>query len=250
VIALGIQGAQGLMVSTYLLLKGRLGWHRGLALCLLPLSLVALLASGSRGPVLGGTAGLLAVLVLLSRSRQTIVRILVVGVFLAFSFTVAIKLVPSAASQRSISTITGTRSGLASNGRDQLWSAGWNTFTAHPLLGVGTGSFATVARRDVCPGPGCRDKYPHNVLLETAAELGVGGLLAMIVVLVSAGGLILRAWRRGGREGDQAAIVFGLFVSATVTAMLTGDLTGDETIWLAGGIALGLALRHESAARA
>ena len=44
--------------------------------------------------------------------------------------------------------------------------------------------------------------------------------------------------------------MFGLFVSATVPAMLTGDLTGDETIWLAGGIALGLALRRASAARA
>lgn len=247
VIALGIQGAQGLMIATYFLLKGRVAWQRGLALCLLPLTLVALLASGSRGPVLGGTAGLLAVLALLSRSRQTMVRILVVAVFMAASFTVAIKLVPSAAANRSISTISGTRSGLASNGRNQLWSAGWHTFTAHPLLGVGTGSFATVARREVCPGPGCRDKYPHNILLETGAELGAGGLLAMLVILVSGAGLILRAWQRGGREGEQAAIVFGLFVSATVTAMLTGDLTGDETIWLAGGIALGLALRHESA---
>ncbi len=250
VIALGIQGAQGLMIATYFLLKGRLGWHRGLALCLLPLCLVALLASGSRGPVLGGTAGLLAVLVLLSRSRQAVVRILLVAALVAASFTVAVRLVPSAASQRSISTITGTRSGLASNGRNQLWSAGWHTFTANPLLGVGTGSFATVARREVCPGPGCRDKYPHNVLLETGAELGAGGLIAMLVVLISGAGLILRAWRRGGREGEQAAIVFGLFVSATVTAMLTGDLTGDETIWLAAGIALGFALRHESAATA
>lgn len=242
VIALGIQGAEGLMVATYFLLKGTQRWQRVLAACVMPLSLVALLASGSRGPVLGGAAGLLAVLVLLSRSRQTAMRLLVVVAFLAISFTAVSRLVPSAAVHRSLGAISGTRSGLASNGRNQLWAAGWHTFVSHPFAGVGTGSFATVARREVCPGPGCEDKYPHNVLLETAAELGIAGALFMIAVLFSAASLIIKVWRRGGREGEQASIVFGLFVSATVTAMLTGDLAGDGTIWLAGGIALGLSL--------
>ena len=242
VIALGIQGAEGLMVATYFLLRGKHRWQRGFAACVMPLSLVALLASGSRGPVLGGSAGLLAVLAMVSRSRQTALRLAVVVAFFVVSFTVVAKVVPSAAVHRSLGTITGTRSGLNSNGRNQLWAAGWQTFVAHPVLGVGTGSFATVARRDVCPGPGCRDKYPHNVLLETAAELGIAGALLMVTILVSAGNLILKAWRRGGREGDQASIVFGLFVAATTTSMLTGDLSGDATIWLAGGIALGLSL--------
>jgi len=109
------------------------------------------------------------------------------GGVVASGAVAVLQLVPSSAVNRSLSTITGTQSGLQSNGRDQLWNAGWKTFVDHPVLGVGTGSFATVARRDVCPGPGCRDKYPHNVLLETAAELGIGGLVLMLGIAALSG---------------------------------------------------------------
>ena len=127
VISLGIQGAEGLMVATYFLLKGTRPWQRGVAACVMPLSLVALLASGSRGPVLGGTVGLLAVLALLSRSQQAVLRLALIAVLFAGSFAVAGKLVPSAAVHRSLGTLSGTRSGLDSNGRNQLWAAGWHS---------------------------------------------------------------------------------------------------------------------------
>lgn len=244
VIALGTQGAEALMVATYLLLKARHPWQQMLAACLIPVSLVALLASGSRGPVLGGTAGLLVLLAMLARSRQVAIRLVILVILFASSYTLVAQLVPSAAVQRSLSTVLGTRSGLASNGRDQLWSAAWRTFSAHPVFGIGTGSFAKADRREACPGPGCLDKYPHNVLLETGVELGIGGALAMLGVLVSAAAAILRAWRLPDDAGDYASVVFALFVAAAVTAMLTGDLAGDGAIWLTGGIGLGLLLAH------
>jgi hypothetical protein len=68
----------------------------------------------------------------------------------------------------------------------------------------------------------------------------------MTIVLVSAGAIILRVRRLGGRNADFAAILFALFVSAATTAMLTGDITGDGGIWLQGGIALGVALAARS----
>lgn len=248
VISLGIQGAEALMVSTFLLVKGRRRWHQLFGACVIPVSLVALLASGSRGPVLGGSLGLLVLLVMLARSRTAALRIAVLSAVVVASFALVTQLVPSGAAQRSLSVVTGSRSGLASNGRNQLWQAGWNTFVAHPLLGAGTGSFATEERQTVCPGPGCLDKYPHNVLLETAAELGVGGVLLMSIVIVSGGAAILRLRRLGGRRADYAAILFALFVAASTTAMLTGDITGDGGIWLQGGIAVGLGLAARSRA--
>jgi O-antigen ligase len=246
VIALGVQGAEALMVSTFMLVKGRRRWQQLFGACVIPVSLVALLASGSRGPVLGGSLGLVVLLVMLARTRRAALRIAVFSAVVVASFALVTQLVPSGAAHRSLSVVTGSRSGLASNGRNQLWQAGWNTFVAHPLLGAGTGSFATEERQTVCPGPGCLDKYPHNVLLETAAELGIGGVVLMTIVLVSAGAIILRVRRLGGRNADFAAILFALFVSAATTAMLTGDITGDGGIWLQGGIALGVALAARS----
>jgi O-antigen ligase len=240
VIALGVQGAEALMVATYLLMRGKRRWHQMFAAAVLPIALVALLASGSRGPVLGGVIGLLVLLAMLARSRRTAFHLLLLTLLLVASFWAALQFVPSSASERSLSTLTGTRSGLASNGRDQLWAAGWKTFTDHPILGVGTGSFATKAREKVCPGPGCQDKYPHNVLLETAAELGIVGALLTLGILIAAAWALLRAWRLPGIERDYATIATALFVAAAVTALLTGDISGDGTIWFTGGLGVGL----------
>jgi O-antigen ligase len=240
VIALGLQGAEGLMIATYFVVRGRRRWQQIVATSLLPVTLVALLASGSRGPVLGGAAGLVTLLVLLARTRGAALRIVLMTLLVAASFIVVVHLVPSGALSRSLSTITGTRSGLASNGRDQLWTAAWTTFADHPTLGVGTGSFATVARREVCPGPGCRDRYPHNILLEAAAELGILGALLVIGILVSGARAILRAYH--SNPFGPACIVFALFTASTVTAMLTGDIAGDHGLWLDGGIGVGLLL--------
>lgn len=242
VISLGVQGAEALMVATFLLVKGRRRWHQLFAAAVIPVSLVALLASGSRGPVLGGSLGLLVLLVMLARSRRAALRIVALGVVVVASFVLVLQLVPSGAAHRSLSIVTGTKSGLASNGRDQLWTAAWDTFSAHPLLGVGTGSFATHGRRIVCPGPGCLDRYPHNVVLEMAAELGILGAVLMIVVIVSAAVAILRVRSLGGRRAEYTPILFALFVAASTTAMLTGDVSGDGGIWLQGGIALGIVL--------
>lgn len=247
-ISLGIQGAEGLIVATYLLMRGTRRWHQMFGAAVLPVAFVALLASGSRGPVLGGVVGLLILLAMLARSKQAVLRLALFTVLLVGSFAIALQFVPAAASARSLSTITGTRSGLASNGRDQLWAAAWTTFTEHPLIGVGTGSFATHGRTQVCPGPGCLDKYPHNVLLETAAELGIGGAILMIVILVAAARGLLRAWRIPGEIGDYATVASALFVSATTTALLTGDLSGDGGIWFTGGLGLGLCLAAQPVA--
>jgi O-antigen ligase len=245
VIALGIQGAQGLMIATYFITRAKRRWQQIVATCLLPVTLVALLASGSRGPVLGGAAGLLVLLVLLARSHGAALRIALLTLLAVASFMVAVRLVPSAAVERSLSTISGTKSGLASNGRNKLWSAGWTTFADHPALGVGTGSFATVARREVCPGPGCRDRYPHNILLEAGAELGILGLSFVVGILFVGAHGILRAYQRDPL--GPASIVFATFTASTVTAMLTGDLAGAGGIWLTGGIGVGLMISAHGA---
>lgn len=249
VISLGSQGVEGLMVATYMIMRARRRWMRMVAACVLPITFVALLASGSRGPVLGGTLGLIVLVILLGRSKRIVLQLIVVAALASGSFVVALQLVPAGAAHRALSTITGTQSGVSGNGRSQIWNAGWQAFADHPLLGIGTGSFATADREELCPGPACDARYPHNMILEAAAELGIaGGLLAIAILIISVR-ILLRGWRSGGIRGDYTPILGALFVASATDAMVTNDLTGHLSVWLMPGIALGMVLFGEGRGR-
>jgi O-antigen ligase len=242
VIALGIQGAQGVMIATDLMLKGSTPWRQLAGLVCLPITIVALLASGSRGPVLGGAVALVVLLVMLARTRTSAFRVAAVVAAFVVSWVVVGQVVPSAASQRALSALTNSGTGLSGNGRTQLWGEAWGTMMQHPVLGAGTGSFATRTATQLCPGPGCLERYPHNVVLETGAELGIPGALMMVAFILTSGWLILRMWLRApDLIRSQAAAIFALFVAATTTSLLTGDISGDGSLWLAAGLGIGLA---------
>jgi len=65
--------------------------------------------------------------------------------------------------------------------KDLMWE-GWRTFTSHPLTGVGAGMFKNYSP----PGRLEPWRETHNVLLQIAAELGIGGLAAFIFLVVRA----------------------------------------------------------------
>jgi len=65
--------------------------------------------------------------------------------------------------------------------RWQLWMAAVQVFATHPLLGVGPHNFATAAQPWLASLPDRVDPrvapWPHNLLLEIAAETGLAGLV-------------------------------------------------------------------------
>jgi O-antigen ligase len=150
----------------------------------------------------------------------------------------ATQFVPGQSIQRSLSFLSGSGSGLSSNGRSQLWSEAWGLFTSHPLFGAGTGSFF---------GFDGLNQYPHNLFLEVAAELGLVGLVLLVVFLASSWFGVVRAARRFGLPGrPEVALVASLFTAALVNAMFSGDITTNGGLWLAAGLVLGLRLRTAS----
>jgi len=66
--------------------------------------------------------------------------------------------------------------------RDLLYTFAWRGFMAHPL-GRGIGSFAY---------SGMLDAYPHNIFLEVGYELGLPGLLTVVLMY---GMALRRLWR-------------------------------------------------------
>jgi O-antigen ligase len=210
-------------------------WLRLGALALLPILLVALIAAGSRGPTLAFMVGLLALVALAAASGRARRQLLLVAAAMVAAGVLIPVLVPGSAIARSLSTIVGSASGLSSNGRSTLWHEAYSAFSQHPLLGIGTGGFGAIDPIEL---------YPHNLLLETGAELGVIGLLAVASMLLSMLRRLVAVWRGyDGADRLEATIVISLFLTALVNAMFSGGIQDNSGIWLWGGLGIGMHAR-------
>jgi O-antigen ligase len=231
-IFLGRSAADGLIVAIYLLLAGTVLRSRVYAFAAMPALALALAAAGSRGPVVGVICGITALLVCLVRTSRSRRRIPALVVALVAAVILASQLVPGEAIQRSFSFLSGSGSGVSTNGRSDLWGIAIESIKHKPLLGVGTGGYAGITPEA---------QYPHNLLLETFAELGIIGLLMVLGILASTFARLKQAWgqlpeeQRGG-----VAVVTALFVAAVVNSMLSGDITVNGTVWTIAGLALGV----------
>ena len=161
---------------------------------------VAILATESRGGLIGLGAMLLAAVLFAGRARHrlmtTIVTVLAVAA--AYSFFVA----PHAALVR----ITDFSAGGGS-GRSDIWSVAARVYENHPLVGIGVGNFTILEPRYAFTG-GNLPRFDlisqtptlvHNMYLNILVELGAVGFLLFCVIIVSA----LVAAGRSGRLFDR-----------------------------------------------
>ena len=79
-------------------------------------------------------------------------------------------------------------SGRSASGRLDLWGQAIDLMPEHAVIGTGPGLISTLA-----PKPESGAFYAHNVFLDTAIELGIAGVAALIAVFLIA---MRNAWRR------------------------------------------------------
>jgi O-antigen ligase len=157
------------------------------------LQLAALLASFSRGGWLGAAAGLLALI--LSLGRRVVRWALPALVAAALLLTLGgVGLLPGpvgarlASIMRSVSifdagSVQVTGENFAVVERMAQMQAGWRMFVAHPLTGVGPGNYS-LAYSDFAVFPWYASRgHAHNYYLHMAAEAGVAGALAYLMLL-------------------------------------------------------------------
>ncbi len=113
-------------------------------------------------------------------------------------------------------------------GRNTLIEQGWNLFAGHPIFGAGLGSYVGLA-----PYP-----YPHNIPLEVAGEMGLVGVLILLVPLVVAWIRLTIAGLRAASPAAASLLV--IVVVYAVVANLSGDLASERGLWVFGLIALKL----------
>lgn len=168
--------------------------------------------SGSRGAILLGAAGMLLLWALAARSSLgravTRLAILVVATGAMFALLTSPLFFPDGRGESSVAgkVAAGQTVSSTSSIRVDYWRAAWSEFTAHPVVGGGSGSYFPYGRLH-SPAGAERATLAHNEPLGALAEGGLLQGLPLLALYLLAAGACLRVLRRGVSAGDRFASV-------------------------------------------
>lgn len=217
------------LLSVFWVLRVAPLWARPLAAVLIVVAIAESLASGSRGPLLAFLVALgfgFANRVLSGRaiSRHDLglaaLATSAIGVLL-----VIIGRLPEQAIARLLmlgeALSPGGSAGTSVGARIDLFNLATQMFVDRPILGTGTGAFAAFTSTRA----GLSDfTYPHNNLLQIAAEFGVIGVALFLALVALA--LLRKAPASAAWTSVRVIFVFALTLSFT-----SGDIYGDRLLW-------------------
>lgn len=188
---------------------------RLLAAAYLPLGLLAVVLTASRGGFVGAVVALLAALVLLVRWRPSSAAS--AALVLAALSTLAAFLVPQETFAR-LATIPAQFQALDFNDRFGIWTSGAQAFAHAPWLGYGAGNYSLAA------GLATEDTA-HNTFMALLVMGGLAAVTLLLAILIAALRSILRA------RGLTRVAFLGVFLVWIVTASV-GSVEENRMTWL------------------
>jgi O-antigen ligase len=198
---------------------------------------IALIATASRGALLGLVVALLLTPVVAGRGRRLSATMLV-----ALAAVTAYVFVTMLTPTSGVARLTQSYSG--GTGRVDIWTVGLRMVNDKPITGVGAGSFKSSSIHYLLePGTLIRDDFivdkphvPHNIYLHVLVELGAIGLAAFLALLaycLAAALRAARAFKRAGNIGGEM-LARGLFVA--LAGLLASDFFSSQLyskqLWL------------------
>jgi putative inorganic carbon (HCO3(-)) transporter len=132
--------------------------------------------------------------------------------------------------------------------RGEIWQRALAMIQAFPFTGIGLNTFPIVLARlfpTFVNAPDQPIPHAHNLILQTALDLGLPGLLCFLTLLGAAGLALVRAWpettgwRRGAVAGVAAGLIAHLVFSLTDAVTLGAKPGGFLWVVLGGALALG-----------
>ncbi len=241
-LAVGVALAGGLAIA----LRGHPGLQAA-AVVGVPLCMMALFLTVSRGGIVALVAVLVAGVFVAGPRRGTVLAAAVAGLVMAVVYFGAFAGVQER--EHLLKSDGGT-------GRTDIWKVGWRMVEANPALGVGAGNFANTSVHYLLePGAIARPdfivdepKVAHNTYLEMLAELGVVGLVLFLAIIGGALSSLLKAARTFAAGGDREMDVLSRAVLIALVGFLTAAFFGSRgfsnQLWLLLGLGpalLGLA---------
>lgn len=195
---------------------------RLLAYAVLSAPLIAMIGSGSRGSAI---ALALVIVASLFFHRRLIIDAAALAL-LGFAALPFVK-IPESSFEYLGSLASAQSIGGLLDFRADLLEYGWKLLRQHPLIGAGIGGF-----RYSSPNPSLY-KWPHDIFLELACELGIPAALI-------GGAIFAGAIRESFHQLRDVAppffrlsmIVAALLCIGVVAAVTTGNINSDRSIWL------------------
>lgn len=214
-------------------------------------NLFGLLYSGARGPVVAliGTLGVILLLSVKWKLKKATVRIIKGMGVLILVIGLLVVIYPNEFStlrRRMEFILPGGGLGRSAIVRLQLYNEAVSAIMAAPLIGQGIGGFSKYAL-----GIDAR-AYPHDIILEIGAELGIIGLALFIALITFCFAQILRIRRNSsGRNYYLATLLLALFVFAFLNALVSGDINDNRLffIWIGAIYAFALWSKKEGYAQ-
>jgi O-antigen ligase len=214
--------------------------------------ILSVLASLSRGGFLTLVSVAVAALVLPARSsffQSRAHKAFVLALIAGFTFF-AYKAQSGTLAPRLDSIFAKDRTGA---GRTNAWRGAWTSIKERPVFGLGYGSFISEANELMLRTPGVdltnmtlrkNGLYAHNSYIETAAEVGVPGLVIFLGMLIATGRAL---WRSAVRARDAGAGYLMRVANASLISLVAWCIASlfasSETarpLWILIGMALAL----------
>jgi len=229
-IALGrIVGAASLIVFVRLLFSKKLINILFLVIAF-SLMIITVCVSGSRGPLLAVAFALLVLLFISVFGKPSYWRRLIFIIILIFA------MISVAYSQGLLDTTVLRFGKLLSetttdaNARLDLYNGALVVWSDNPIIGVGIGGFP------VKYGFGDQRGYPHNIILEVLSELGLIGLLLLVLFFYTCFRTL--PVLRYLNKHPVLLISVLLFSQTFFNAMISGDLNDNRLLFTFAGLLL------------
>ncbi|MFD3446621.1 O-antigen ligase family protein [Microbacteriaceae bacterium 4G12] len=192
-------------------------------------NLVALLASGSRMPLVA----LICMIIYITISSIRIKRKIYIrkGFKLFFSVIVVSILVLSVLAKNGMFDTIIYRfevllhesgGGVSAQGRTERYKVAIDLFEENPIMGNGIGGFGYTYNGSDTRG------YPHNIFLELMAELGVLGGLVFLLLLIKC---IKPYFLAGSKRNHTQYALFIIFLFYFLNANVSGDLNDNRVMF-------------------
>ena len=193
----------------------------------LPVGIVAIGLTGSRGGMVDTVIALLVVP--FTMTRLTPGRLVGALTVLMLSGALAVTYIPDTVVKRLATTSSDVEEGKL-GGRFKIWVAGAHAFSQRPLMGYGTSGFKTAIKPYLPTMP----QVAHNSYLSVLVENGIIGFMMFAWMLVSVWRAVLRM---GGLDRRFALVLFG--TQLVVLLPLTWEAT--KPLWFVLSSLVGLA---------
>jgi O-antigen ligase len=218
--------ALALPMAWYLGMNHRRPLVRWICRAYLPIGVVAIGLTGSRGGLVVSVVALM--IVPLTMNRLTPGRLATALFLLAGSAGLAMAYVPHTLVQR-LST-TGSEVEDARFGhRFKLWVAGFHAFERRPLTGYGTGGFVRAVTSEL----GSDARVAHNTYLSVLVEQGIVGLILYLTLFVA----VYRSIRRLPKSERRFALTL---LATLAVALLPLTWEDRKPVWFILAALLGL----------